>query len=265
MADTPKCPPCKAGAPAWMASFADMCTLLLTFFVLLLSFAKTETAKFEAAMGSIRSAFGGNVLKMGETIRQGKSPDDASTIIESQNPPRPFPIEFLRSEGMLDKLEINRESDEQLATVKGMLKDYDLAEEVNVYEMPESIMVRLKDRLVFEKGSTALEKIDYQVFERLISMMRENPWNLMIEGHAEKNEKGRDGADALSLSSQRAMAVARLLMQKGISAERITILFYGDSRLQANPSNDPKIIDRRVDFFIKKTDLRREGKKVNAQ
>ena len=37
-----ECPPCKGGAPAWMATFADMATLLMAFFVLLLSFAETE-------------------------------------------------------------------------------------------------------------------------------------------------------------------------------------------------------------------------------
>ena len=37
-----ECPPCKSGAPAWMATFADMATLLMAFFVLLLSFAETE-------------------------------------------------------------------------------------------------------------------------------------------------------------------------------------------------------------------------------
>ena len=48
-----KCPPCecKAGLPAWLATFSDMMTLLLTFFILLVSFAKFETAKYEAALG----------------------------------------------------------------------------------------------------------------------------------------------------------------------------------------------------------------------
>lgn len=260
MADAPKCPPCKAGAPAWMASFADMCTLLLTFFVLLLSFAKTETARFEAALGSIRNAFGGNVLKAGEVMQLGKSPDDSMTMIESQNPPRPFPIEFLRSEGLLDKQEINREADEQLKEIKNFLKDYDLAEDVNVQEMPESIQVRLKDKIIFNKGSISVQEINNQVFENLIQLMRDKNWNLMIEGHAEKNEVGANGADALTLSSQRASAVGRMLMQRGVSPDRITIIFYGDSRPQSNPAQNPYIVDRRVDFFMKKADLRREGK-----
>lgn len=259
MAD--KCPPCKKGAPEWMATFSDMCQLLLTFFILLLSFAKTETAKYEAAMGSIRNAFGGNVLKAGDVLRPGKSPDDAPTMIESDQPPRPFPIEFLTSEGLLDKHEVNRESDTQLAQVKAMLKDNNLSQEATVYEMPESITVRMRDKLVFKNGSTAIEKIDYQVFERLIKMMRENPWHLVIEGHAQKEEAG----NAWALSAERASAVAKLLMSKGVSPERLTVVSYGDSRPQPNPSNDPNIINRRVEFLIRKVDLRQEGKKVNAE
>ena len=256
-----KCPPCKKGAPEWMATFSDMCQLLLTFFILLLSFAKTETAKYEAAMGSIRNAFGGNVLKAGDVLRPGKSPDDAPTMIESDQPPRPFPIEFLTAEGLLDKHEVNRESDTQLSQVKTMLKDNELSQEANVYEMPESINVRLKDKLLFKAGSTAVEAVDTQVLERMIKMVKDNPWHLVIEGHAQKNE----GANSWELSSQRASAVAMLLMKKGISPERITVVFYGDSRPQPNPSNDPALVDRRVEFLIRKSDLRQEGKKVNAE
>ena len=52
------CPPCKGGAPGWMATFADMATLLMSFFVLLLSFSDTELPKFEQINGSIQKAFG---------------------------------------------------------------------------------------------------------------------------------------------------------------------------------------------------------------
>ena len=264
MSDCPKCPDCPPpGAPGWMATFSDMCTLLLTFFILLLSFAKTETAKSEAAMGSVRNAFGGNVLKQGEVIQLGKSPTDAPTMIDSDSPAAPFPINFLTAEGLLDKKEVNRESDTQLKQMKAMLKDYDLANDVNVYEHAESINVKLKERIFFKKGSTSIEDINIQVFERLIKLMRENPWNIMVEGHAESGETS-DIGDAYTISSARALAVSKALIGRGVSQDRITTIFYGDSRPQKS-EGDVKFNDRRVEFMIKKTDLRVEGKKVQAE
>lgn len=264
MADAPKCPPCKPGAPGWLATFSDLCTLLLTFFVLLLSFAKTETAKYEAAVGSLRSAFGGNVLKPGEVMRPGKSPNDAPTMIDSENPPKPFPVEFLTAEGLLDKHEVNRESDAQLNQLKKMLSESELAESANVYEMPESIMVRMRDKIYFLKGSVAIEEINAQVVDRLIKMLRENDWNIIIEGHAEAGEvSGKTGGDAYALSSARALAISKSLIQRGVASNRVTIVFYGDSRPQEKLNK--LINDRRVEFVLKKSDLRVEGRKVEAQ
>ena len=53
-----ECPPCEVGAPAWMATFADMATLLMAFFVLILSFASVNVPKFEQIAGSLSLAFG---------------------------------------------------------------------------------------------------------------------------------------------------------------------------------------------------------------
>ncbi len=260
----PKCPPCKPGAPGWLATFSDLCTLLLTFFILLLSFAKTETAKYEAAIGSLRNAFGGNVLKAGEVMRSGKSPNDAPTMVDSDMPAKPFPIEFLTAEGLLDKHEVNRESDTQLNQLKKMLADNELAEAATVYEMPESILVRMKDKINFQKGSTGIDEINIQVFDALVKLLRENNWNVLVEGHAEAGEIGtKDQADAYTLSSARALAVSKSLIQRGVSADRITTVFYGDSRPQQKVNG--LIHDRRVEFVLKKNDLRVEGRKVEAR
>ncbi len=265
MADAPKCPPCKPGAPGWLATFSDLCTLLLTFFILLLSFAKTETAKYEAAIGSLRNAFGGNVLKAGDVMRPGKSPSDAPTMIDSDMPAKPFPIEFLTAEGLLDKHEVNRDSDTQLNQLKKMLADNELIESANVYEMPESIFVRMKDKIQFRPGSVGIDEINIQVFDRLVKMMRENNWNIMIEGHADAGEVATKdpSVDAYTLSSQRALAVSKALIQRGIAPGKITTIFYGDSRPQVKST--PNLSDRRVEFVLKKMDLRTEGRKVEAQ
>ncbi len=265
MADAPKCPPCKPGAPGWLATFSDLCTLLLTFFILLLSFAKTETAKYEAAIGSLRNAFGGNVLKAGEVMRAGKSPSDAPTMLDSENPAKPFPIEFLTAEGLLEKYEINRESDTQLNQLKKMLAENDLSDSVNVYEMPESILVRMKDKIQFRKGSIGIDEINVQVFDRLVKMLRENPWNILVEGHSEAGEvSDKDKSmDAYEVSSRRALEVSKALIQRGVTAGRITTVFYGDSRPQEKVNAN--ISDRRVEFVLKRNDLRTEGRKVEGR
>lgn len=54
----PDCPDCPGGSPPWMATFADMATLLMAFFVLILSFANVNVPKFEQVSGSLAVAFG---------------------------------------------------------------------------------------------------------------------------------------------------------------------------------------------------------------
>ena len=80
-----------------------------------------------------------------------------------------------------------------------------------------------------------------------------------IQGQTNKDKS----VDAYALSAQRAMAVSKSLIQRGISPGRITTIFYGDSRPQEKVG--PNFSDRRVEFLLKKTDLRTEGRKVEAK
>lgn len=268
MADGEKCPECVEGLPLWMGTFSDLVTLLLTFFVLLLSFAKTETAKYQSALGSIREAFGGNTLKQGEVLMPGKSPDDAPTMIDSQDDVKPFPIDFLTTDGLLDKHEINRESDEDLIEMRGLLGQYELADSVNVYEMPEGIKVQIKDKLFFKEGSTDISSVNIEVFEKMIKLLKDNPWTVFVEGHAAKGEKEViGGVDSFGISAQRATAVSRVLMKRGVEADRITTVFYGDTRPERNSYTGFANRDqqRRVEFTLRKVDLRKEGHLVKPR
>ena len=81
--ECPKCPP--VGAPAWMATFADMATLLMAFFVLILSFAEFNTPKFKMISGSLKNAFG--VQKVVPVVEQPKG----TTVISLEFSPSPSP------------------------------------------------------------------------------------------------------------------------------------------------------------------------------
>ena len=79
--ECPKCPP--VGAPAWMATFADMATLLMAFFVLILSFAEFNVPKFKQISGSLKNAFG--VQKIVPIVEQPKG----TTVLSLNFSPSP--------------------------------------------------------------------------------------------------------------------------------------------------------------------------------
>ena len=81
--ECPKCPP--VGAPAWMATFADMATLLMAFFVLILSFAEFNVPKFKQISGSLKNAFG--VQRIVPIVEQPKG----TTILSLNFSPSPSP------------------------------------------------------------------------------------------------------------------------------------------------------------------------------
>ena len=105
--DCPKCPP--QGAPAWMATFADMATLLMAFFVLILSFAEFNVPKFKQISGSLKEAFG--VQKVVPVVEQPKG----TTVIELNFSPNPDPSisTTLRQDTTeLQKPEINKKTED---------------------------------------------------------------------------------------------------------------------------------------------------------
>ncbi|MFL2676241.1 MAG: flagellar motor protein MotB [alpha proteobacterium MED-G10] len=78
-----ECPP--KGAPAWMATFADMATLLMAFFVLILSFAEFNVPKFKQISGSMKNAFG--IQRVIPTVEQPKG----TTVLSLNFSPNPTP------------------------------------------------------------------------------------------------------------------------------------------------------------------------------
>lgn len=103
--DCPKCeecPTCVKGAPAWMATFADMATLLMAFFVLILSFAEMNVPKFKQINGSLKNSFGVQRL-----IPVVESPKAQSLVARHFSPSvaEPTPINTIRQQTTDDRKE----------------------------------------------------------------------------------------------------------------------------------------------------------------
>ena len=91
--ECPKCPP--EGLPAWMGTFADLMSLLMCFFVLLLAFSEMDVLKFKQIAGSMKFAFG-----VQNKIEVKDIPKGTSVIAMEFRPgrPDPTPIENIQQQ-----------------------------------------------------------------------------------------------------------------------------------------------------------------------
>ena len=150
--ECPKCPP--AGAPAWMATFADMATLLMAFFVLILSFAEFNVPKFKQISGSLKNAFG--VQKVVPVVEQPKG----TTVLSFNFSPSPAPsvtknLTQQTSDSEQKNLDLKSEIDEgdsaksnskevlDAKELSNQIKSEVSSEDVNVETVDDKVLVTL--------------------------------------------------------------------------------------------------------------------------
>jgi len=168
------CPPCNKGAPAWMATFADMATLLMAFFVLLLSFSDTEIPKFDQLNGSIKAAFG--IRKIVPTI----TIPAARSIIVEEFTPAIAQRSVASQQTQLGKninadnivVKNNEESadfdiQDELRKVESALADAVRSGEIRVSVRDEKIIVEVSPQMSASSGAAANAG---QVSQRLIDL-----------------------------------------------------------------------------------------------
>ena len=115
----------KVGAPAWMVTYGDMMSLLLTFFVLLVSMSSIQESKFRQALGSLLGALG--VMRMD------------SSIIEMENERKPKDYES----------EVERIR-EEFKRFEKFVRERRLDDAIEVTETDEGMLVRMKNPILFE-------------------------------------------------------------------------------------------------------------------
>ena len=232
--EEPECEECEEGAPAWMATFADLATLLMTFFVLLLSFSNMDVVKFRSMLGSVKDAFGT------VTENPGDFEERSST---------PVSIQLSEKESsMIDMLEMGDK-------VKQAIEDHDLGDEAEVSTDENGVTLKITGKLMFDAGSAQIKE-DFKPFLDSISkIINENNYPVAIEGHTDNIPISSTYYPSnWELSSARATAVLRYLVEKkGIPAKRLMAVGYADTRpLVPNDTPENRAKNRRVEFHFMK-------------
>ncbi|SFF87557.1 flagellar motor protein MotB [Neptunomonas qingdaonensis] len=289
------CPPCPAGLPGWLATFADLMSLLMCFFVLLLSFSEMDVLKFKQLAGSMREAFG-----VQNQIKVEDIPKGTSIIAQEFSPgrPEPTPINEVRQMTVnndmntldirskvgeaenLDKQQNEAELIEQLqqqlqeeAKEQAIKFATALAQEigdgsVEVEANELKVIIRVKEKGSFPSGSAELKFEYIPVVAKIRDVLLDVRGGVSIEGHTDNVPySGRAFQSNWDLSAARALAVANELFDDPrINQSQYQIIGHADSKpLVPNDSAANRATNRRVEIIIQKGKDKELLEKVQAR
>ncbi len=217
----------KVETPAWLATFGDMMSLLLAFFVLLFSFSSIQESKFQAAMASMQGALG--VLETYPTIPIHDNfehlPDLQRTL-----------------EGVKKKVEEIKENIEALKR----------SDEVKVSRNEEGLAIRLDSRFLFDLSSATLRSEAFEVLDGVMGSLKDLPNEVRVEGHTDNLPINSSTFPSnWELSTARAAAIIRYFESKGMDPRRMSAVGYGEWRpVVRNDSPENRQKNRRVEIFV---------------
>ncbi len=224
---------CEEGLPLWMATFSDLMTLLLCFFVLLLSFANMDIVKFKESIGSLKDAFG--VQRKREEFRQlAWSPSD----IEKQK-----------------ELDLQAEDKQVMEMVFSIKETLDEKGENEIQVSPDNkgVLLRVDSGVLFGSGSATLKPQAAEVLKNIVDIMKKYNYNVIVRGHTDNVpiRHSKFFPSNWELSAARAAATLRFLVGNDISSTRMKAVGYAGTR-PIVPNNTPgnRTINRRVEFYF---------------
>jgi chemotaxis protein MotB len=223
-----------AGAPRWVVTFGDLMSLLLCFFVLLLSFSELDRQKYKQVAGSMEKAFG--------VQRQNKVMDPPKGI---KMIAKDFDQEVIATR---IKESIGKELDEMISSELTDLKD-----QIEIDSSEEGVTIRLMGESTFDSGKAIIRPVMKPLLKKVAEMIRGNPSDIIIAGHTDDVpiRKGRYGSN-LRLSTARASAVAEYIIgHSKIDPQRISTMGFGEYRpIATNATSAGRQKNRRVEIIL---------------
>lgn len=221
----------------WLITFSDLITLLLTFFVLLLSMSSMDrqvvieaATFFQGDMGVVSQKTAGRIPTRLEFVvklleRPWELRDNEQRIRDLLFPDDVLPREIPRST---------------------------LEENLRLLERPEGLAILLTDELLFPLGGFELTDPARRLLEILAPLILYVPNIVNVSGHTD-SLPGRT-MDNDTLSALRAMAVLEVLLASGVPDPKLSVSAYAE-RMPVGDNRTPegRALNRRVEILFKKS------------
>jgi len=213
------------GAPGWMVTYGDMMSLLLTFFVMLLSYSSTDIVKFKQAMGSLRGALG--MLKSEQGVVN------------------------------LPKLMIGTRAEQQVETssvrLRKLIKQEHLEEAIHVERTDKGLLIRISNMVLFDLGKAEIKPDVHSILDKLVSIIAQWEGPIRVEGHTDDLPiHTAQFPSNWELSTARAVKVLRILIEKGgVNPKNLSAVGYGEHHpIVPNINARNRSKNRRVEIHL---------------
>lgn len=269
------------GTPAWMATFADLMSLLMCFFVLLLSFSEMDLKKYKQVAGSMDKAFGVqnetkvmDIPKGTSIIAQEFSPGRTQpTALKSVNQ---FTVETNHKSlrvGNPEAPDIDALDDDQTKKLLAKQMAYLEAQTAGDAEKLKAIMeteisqgkidiehegrhitIRIRERGSFGSASATLAPEFIPVMASLREAFQDIRGKISIEGHTDSIPIfSSQFASNWDLSASRALRVVHELLKDGtLDENRFMLVGYAATEpFQPNDTAENRATNRRVEIIIR--------------
>lgn len=198
----------KPGLPGWVMTFADLMSLLMCFFVLLLSFSEMDVQKFKQIAGSMKDAFGVQTL-----IRIKDIPKGTSIVAQEFSPGKPTPTviddyrqqttdetkenldfsdsKFKNSGNDLEKMkeiveqQRKKEIEKQAEIIKQSLQD-DIQEGLlEIETINDEVLIRIRERGSFPSGNADIQESFYPIMDKMGKLLKNIKGRIVVAGHTD--------------------------------------------------------------------------------
>lgn len=220
------------GAPAYMTTWGDMCTLLLCFFVMLLAMSTIDPAKFNVAASSFQNALSG--------------------VLES------YPSVMITKDILIPRLggdeQNKRMAVDAAQRIKKAVKKEGLEDAVKVKVTESGIAVKLSDPIGFDLGESEIKPELIPTLKNICEIVNSLPTTqIRVEGHTDDLPiRSYKFPSNWELSSSRALNVVKFMASDGrIEPSRLSAIGYGEYRpLVPNTSDENRKMNRRIEIFV---------------
>jgi len=214
-------------SPGWMVTYGDFMTLLLTFFVLLLSYSTIQEEEFKRALASFQEAL-------------GMLPHERSLIQFERVP-------ALRARPAIPPREV-------LRRIRNAIYSAGLKGQMKVARDKEGIRITIKSPILFDSGKADLRPGALPVLDELILILQQNPNVVVVEGHTDNVPiHTAEFPSNWELSTARAISVSRYMFEKGnMDPKRFNVAGYSEYHpIEPNVTPEGRQENRRVEILLK--------------